>query len=90
LPDKKYDPMALDPRKGVYSVNLKTLLGVGIPLSTFLMGTTLGHLATIEERRDRGFIAEEGWEKNVRRVNRMEGGKVEYDNSLPDIFEEDK
>jgi len=47
-------------------------------------------LATIEERRDRGFIAEEGWEKNVRRVNRMEGGKVEYDNSLPDIFEEDK
>ena len=51
LPDKKYDPMALDPRKGVYSVNLKTLLGVGIPLSTFLMGTTLGHLATIEERQ---------------------------------------
>ena len=51
LPDKKYDPMALDPRKGVYSVNLKTLLGVGIPLSTFLIGTTLGHLATIEERQ---------------------------------------
>ena len=51
LPDKKYDPMLLDPRKGVYSVNLKTLLGVGIPLSTFLIGTTLGHLATIEERQ---------------------------------------
>ena len=51
LPDKKYDPMALDPRKGVYSVNPKTLLGVGIPLSTFLIGTTLGHLATIEERQ---------------------------------------
>jgi len=43
--------MALDPRKGVYSVNLKTLLGVGIPISTFLIGTTLGHLATIEERQ---------------------------------------
>jgi len=51
LPDKKYDPMALDPRKGVYAVNAKTLLGVGIPLSTFLIGTTLGHLASIEERQ---------------------------------------
>ena len=51
LPDTKYDPMALDPRKGVYSVNPKILLGVGIPLSTFLIGTTLGHLATIEERQ---------------------------------------
>jgi hypothetical protein len=51
LPDKKYDPMSLDPKKGVYTVNLKTLLGVGIPISTFLIGTTLGHLATIEERQ---------------------------------------
>ena len=32
-------------------LNLKTLLGVGIPISTFLIGTTLGHLATIEERQ---------------------------------------
>ena len=47
LPDKKYDPMILDPRKGVYTVNAKTLLGVGIPLSTFLIGTTLGHLTSI-------------------------------------------
>jgi hypothetical protein len=51
LPDKKYDPMLLDPTKGVHSVNLKTLLGVGIPLSTFVIGTTLGHFATIEERQ---------------------------------------
>ena len=51
LPDKKYDPMALDPKKGVFAINLKTLLGTGIPLSTFCIGTTLGHLATLEERQ---------------------------------------
>ena len=26
LPDKKYDPMILDPRKGVYSVNAKNFI----------------------------------------------------------------
>ena len=53
LPDNRFNPMAieLDPRKGALSINLKTLLGVGIPLSTFLKGTTLGHLATLEERQ---------------------------------------
>ena len=51
LPDSKFNPMALDPKKGVFAINLKTLLGTGIPLSTFLKGTTLGHLATLEERQ---------------------------------------
>ena len=49
LPDSRFNPMALEapiPR----SINLKTLLGVGIPLSTFCIRTTLGHLGTIEER----------------------------------------
>ena len=50
LPDRRFNPMALDPKKE-YFINLKTLLGVGIPLSTFCIGTTLGHLATIEERQ---------------------------------------
>jgi hypothetical protein len=30
----------------------------------------------IQERRDRGFIAEEGWEKNV--LGRMDGGRASY------------
>ena len=30
----------------------------------------------VQERRDRGFIAEEGWEKNV--LGRMDGGRVSY------------
>ena len=49
LPDSRFNPMALEapiPR----SINLKTLLGVGIPLSTFCIRTTLGHLPTLEER----------------------------------------
>jgi hypothetical protein len=50
LPDSRFNPMALE-ASGPLSVNLKTLLGVGIPLSTFCIGTTLGHLATIEERQ---------------------------------------
>jgi len=50
LPDKRYDPMRL-PNIGPLSINLKALLGTGIPLSTFLKGTTLGHLATLEERQ---------------------------------------
>ena len=51
LPDSRFNPMALDPKKGVFAINLKTLLGTGIPLSTFCIGTTLGHLATLEERQ---------------------------------------
>ena len=51
LPDSRFNPMALDPKKGVFVINLKTLLGTGIPLSTFCIGTTLGHLATLEERQ---------------------------------------
>ena len=50
LPDSKFNPMAI-PDSGPLSINLKTLLGTGIPLSTFLKGTTLGHLATLEERQ---------------------------------------
>jgi hypothetical protein len=30
----------------------------------------------VQERRDKGFIAEEGWEKNV--LGRMDGGRVSY------------
>lgn len=54
-PDPAYDPMAIDPRKGPFSINAKTLVGKGIPISTFLGSkgspTNLGHLATIEERQ---------------------------------------
>lgn len=62
LPDSRFNPMALDLKilkhgkhfsrqTEVFAINLKTLLGTGIPLSTFCIGTTLGHLATIEERQ---------------------------------------
>ena len=51
LPDSRFNPMALDSKKGVFAINLKTLLGTGIPLSTFCIGTTLGHLATLKERQ---------------------------------------
>jgi hypothetical protein len=52
-PDSKYDPMGIA-IENLQSINGKTLLGNGIPLSTFLSGpgyaTTLGHIATVEER----------------------------------------
>ena len=54
-PDSSYNPQAIDPRKGAFAVTAKTLVGQGIPISTFLAGkgsvTTLGHIATLEERQ---------------------------------------
>ena len=52
LPDSKFNPMNIDPRSGIFSVNRKTLLGIGIPMSAFLVnGVTLGHLDTFEDRQ---------------------------------------
>jgi hypothetical protein len=55
-PNAKYDPMAIDPREGVYAINGKTLVAAGIPISTFLGGkgsaTNLGHFGTLEERQE--------------------------------------
>ena len=56
IPDSKYDPNGIDPRKGPFSINLKTLVAQGIPISTFLYGvgggaTTLNHIDTFEERQ---------------------------------------
>lgn len=54
-PDSKYDPMAIPPINGVTSINSKTEVGAGIPISTFLTGrgfaTNLGHLGTFEDRQ---------------------------------------
>jgi hypothetical protein len=52
LPDSSFNPMNIDPRSGVFSVNRKTLLGIGIPMSVFLVnGVTLGHLDAFEDRQ---------------------------------------
>ena len=55
-PNAKYDPMAIDPREGVFAINGKTLVAAGIPISTFLGGkggaTNLGHFGTLEERQE--------------------------------------
>lgn len=54
-PDPVYNPQAIDPRKGAFAITAKTLVGQGIPISTFLAGrggaTNLGHIATFEERQ---------------------------------------
>lgn len=54
-PDPAYNPQSIDPRKGPFAITAKTLVGQGIPISTFLAGkgsvTTLGHIATFEERQ---------------------------------------
>ena len=63
LPDSRYNPMAKRPEENIgsqftskinpYQLDRKSLLGYGIPMSTFLVnGVTLGHLASIEERLD--------------------------------------
>jgi len=63
LPDSRYNPMAKKPEENIgsqftskinpYQLDRKSLLGYGIPMSTFLVnGVTLGHLASIEERLD--------------------------------------
>ena len=55
MPDPIYNPQAIDPRKGPLSITAKTLVGQGIPISTFLGGkgskVTLGHIPTFEERQ---------------------------------------
>lgn len=55
VPDPIFNPQAIDPRKGPFAITAKTLVGQGIPISTFLAGrggaTNLGHIATFEERQ---------------------------------------
>jgi len=55
IPDPRFNPQAIDPRKGPYAITSKTLLAQGIPISTFLGGngrtTTLGHLSSFEARQ---------------------------------------
>lgn len=55
VPNPAYNPQAIDPRKGPFAITAKTLVGQGIPISTFLSGkgssTNLGHIATFEERQ---------------------------------------
>ena len=53
--DPKYNPKFIDPRgQGAKAINAKTLVGNGIPISTFLAGpggaTNLGHLSKFETR----------------------------------------
>lgn len=54
-PDSKYNPQNIDPRNGPLAITPKTLVGAGIPISTFLgsrgFATNLNHLATLEERQ---------------------------------------
>lgn len=54
-PDPQYNPQDADPRKGPLSIDGKTLVGNGIPISTFLGSkggsTNLAHLVTLEERQ---------------------------------------
>ena len=54
-PNNKYNPTLIDPRGlGAKAINPKTLVALGIPISTFLSGvggtTNIGHLATFDER----------------------------------------
>ena len=55
VPDPAYNPQSIDPRKGPFAITAKTLVGRGIPISTFLHGkgssTNLGHMATFDERQ---------------------------------------
>lgn len=55
VPDPTYNPQSIDPRKGPFAITAKTLVGNGIPISTFLHGkgssTNLGHIATFDERQ---------------------------------------
>ena len=55
IPDPTYNPQSIDPRKGPFSITPKTLVGQGIPISTFLGSkgsiTTMAHLATFDERQ---------------------------------------
>jgi hypothetical protein len=55
VPDPAFNPQSIDPRKGPFSITAKTLVGQGIPISTFLSGkghsTNLGHIGTFEERQ---------------------------------------
>ena len=55
IPDTTYDPNWIDPEGGVMKINSKTLIGIGIPISTFLAGvgssTTLNHLDSFEKRQ---------------------------------------
>ena len=54
-PDSRYNPQNIDPRNGPMAITAKTLVGNGIPISTFLgsrgFATNLNHLATLEERQ---------------------------------------
>lgn len=54
-PDPEFNPQAIDPRNGPLSITAKTLVGNGIPISTYLgskgFATNLSHLATLEERQ---------------------------------------
>ena len=55
IPDTTYDPNWIDPEGGIMKISSKTLIGLGIPISTFLAGlgnaTTLNHLDTFEKRQ---------------------------------------
>ena len=55
VPDSTYDPNRLDPRGNINMITSKTLLALGIPVSTFLAGAnganTLNHLETFEKRQ---------------------------------------
>lgn len=55
VPDPAFNPQSIDPRKGPFAITAKTLVGQGIPISTFLAGkghvTNLGHIATFDERQ---------------------------------------
>lgn len=54
-PDSTYDPQTIDPRGGVNAITSRTLVGNGIPISTFLgmhgSAPNLTHLGTFEERQ---------------------------------------
>lgn len=55
LPNPAFNPQSIDPRKGPFAITAKTLVGQGVPISTFLAGkgskTTLAHIGTFEERQ---------------------------------------
>ena len=55
VPDSTYDPNRLDPNSNLFAINSKTLLSLGIPMSTFLAGAnganTLNHLETFKKRQ---------------------------------------
>ena len=55
MPDSTFDPNRFDPRGGINTITSRTLLALGLPISTFLAGingaSTLGHLDSFEKRQ---------------------------------------